>query len=390
MSLGILLLETIKQLTDGDFDELIFRIRGKYNKLSSPSSSLNKQEKTIQLLNWADSARGCGYEEIEKILSEMKIKVSPNTTYDENEIDNSLEILTSPPLTTSEYNSFVYLIIKLEPKADPQRFDVSSQVAIPQTEKVYVHHDLINTFKSHQTYTKIQIGQKFGELIGECNEILEKKGIYSDPGQFGQIKISIEFIVPTELLSSDFDCIERNSVGRIGCGNYYSVHVRSLQRLDTITNKRLTNRYRQATGTWKEKWCKLQSNLQNLCASQQYILARSYQTNFAGNEDQILGINLPENINKIANIYDKFIEWGIPLAIYSRCENNSICHVQDLDNLVELNSDQTLNLLNLCRSIRQTRARANSSNPNHIGHHLCFLWENPYNYPTTKKMALNQ
>jgi hypothetical protein len=51
-------------------------------------------------------------------------------------------------------------------------------------------------------------------------------------------------------------------------------------------------------------------------------------------------------------------------------------------------STSVFNLENLTKSVEVKRLEATEEEPFHLGHHLCFLWENPYNYPTSKKLKL--
>ncbi|MFM6785808.1 MAG: hypothetical protein ACKPJN_16595 [Microcystis panniformis] len=89
---------------------------------------------------------------------------------------------------------------------------------------------------------------------------------------------------------------------------------------------------------------------------------------------------------------------GIPLALWSRCQNSAVNHTSDLDELIKPKKDNeenlkdgednVLNLENLTKSVEVKRLEATEEEPFHLGHHLCFLWENPYNYPTSKKLKL--
>ena len=69
-------------------------------------------------------------------------------------------------------NSFVYLLIKLNPesskinKNESEKFLLDVWLAIPEFPTSYQHENLRETFEFEQTYTKVEIEEKFFNLIG--------------------------------------------------------------------------------------------------------------------------------------------------------------------------------------------------------------------------------
>jgi len=123
-----------------------------------------------------------------------------------------------------------------------------------------------------------------------------------------------------------------------------------------------------------------------------YILACQCQNlddNYLKNVDcqrNILGINFPFKLEELENItYDVMIETGIPIALWSRCKESNVNHLIDLDTLINPDNENVLNLQDLPKYVAKKRRKSHSSQPHHLGHHLCFLCENPYNYPRKRQ-----
>ena len=128
-----------------------------------------------------------------------------------------------------------------------------------------------------------------------------------------------------------------------------------------------------------------------------YILADEFQKlnlndNLLKNIDykrNILGINFPLKLEELENInYHVMIETGIPIALWSRCKKSNLNHLIDLDKLIKPKNKKILNLQKLPKDVEQKRQESDSSQPHHLGHHLCFLCENPYNYPRKGKYKI--
>ena len=288
-------------------------------------------------------------------------------------------------------NSFVYLLIKLNPesskinKNESEKFFLDVWLAIPESSINYQHKQLLKTFKLNRSYTQAEIEENFSSLITECNQKVDE----IKPDQY--FKIAIEWILPDNLLSSSIDCWQYKNNKKIGCNRrFYSVHIRSSQRLHI--------KYRDCIPLWRDKWNFLWSHLQQINLSS-YILA--CQCNSNSEEDleslccddnkMIIGINFSTDLQKLENLsYEELIiETGIPLALWSRCQESSVNHIEDLDTLINPGNNKVLNLKNLPISVKNMRLSAKRNKPLHLGHHLCFLWENPYNYPKKSKYKLN-
>ena len=268
-------------------------------------------------------------------------------------------------------------------KNEPDKFDIETKVAIPQSPKDYQYINLLETFKN-RSYTKAEIEENLSKLIEECYEELGK---FEPNKDFEDFDLAIEWILPDELFSLDVDCWQykedeiNGKETRIGCASFPSVHIRSYRRL----------KHKHRRKKWIDKWNLLMSNFQEI-DKKHYIFACQSKTKsnndlkIVDNKDGIIGINFPADLQELENMnYDFIIQTGIPLALWSRCKQSQENHIRELDILINPENGNVLNLENLPKSIENKRLEAKSNQPLHLGHHLCFLWENPYNYPLTPK-----
>lgn len=278
--------------------------------------------------------------------------------------------------------------------SESEKFSVDTKVSIPQSPTDYQQENLLETFQENAAYTQTEIEKKIPNLLEECYQKLEEIGFEQD------VHLAIEWVFDDDLFSLDVDCWKFKEdefcrqPKRIGCASFASVHIRSYRRLKT----------KRCLDIWKKKWDWLTKNA-NKMKINNYIFAS--QTNDRNDNDlkvmdsqqMIIGINLPTDLLRLENIsYEFIIERGIPLALWSRCQNSAVNHTSDLDELIKPKKDNeenlkdgennVLNLENLTKSVEVKRLEATEEEPFHLGHHLCFLWENPYNYPTSKKLKL--
>lgn len=308
-------------------------------------------------------------------------EINPNQTF--NIIDDN--VVENQKNQCLDDNNYVYLAIDLKlestkiQKNDADKFLVNTWLAIPQSSQSFYHKNLLNTFEYNRTYSQAEVEEKIMKLIAECNE--ELANIFPPEKDW---EIAIEWVLPNNLLSLPVDCWEYRKNERIGRGKFLSVHIRSSQRLHIA--------YKHYHKSWKDKWNYLQGNIQNINLGN-YILACQCQNindNYLKNIDnkkKILGINFPFKIEELENItYELMIETGIPIALWSRCKESNVNHLIDLDTLINPNNENVLNLQNLPEYVEQKRLDSHSNDPHHLGHHLCFLCENPYNYPIKRKL----
>ena len=354
------------------------------NSPAQPLYTLSEPEQDRVLLSVARSLRSL-------IEEDKKKKI------EQNEVLSTLTTVNKPSLpdfvknsSLDLDNSFVYLLIKLNPesskinKNESEKFLLDGWLAIPESPTSYQHKQLLETFKSNRSYTQAEIEQNFSNLITECNQKVDEL----KPNQY--FKIAIEWILPDNLLSSPIDCWQYRKNKKIGCSRrFYSVHIRSSQRLHI--------KYRDCVPLWQDKWDFLWSHFQQINLSN-YILACQCNSNSeedleslcCDDDKMIIGINFPSDLQKLENItYEFIIETGIPLALWSRCKACKVNHIRDLDTLINPSDSQVLNLKKLPISVKNMRLSAKKNQPLHLGHHLCFLWENPYNYPIKRKLKFN-
>ncbi len=272
---------------------------------------------------------------------------------------------------------------KLE-KNECEKFLIDTWLAIPEASTSYKHKNLQETFESNGTYTQIEIEENFSNLITECNQKLEE----IDPDR--EFEIAIEWILPDNLLSSPVDCWKYRKNAKIACGPFHSFHIRSPQRLHIA--------YKHCRRLWRNKWDFLRSHLQQINLSN-YILAcqcnrkikEDLESLFCDDDPMIIGINFWKDLQESEDIdYEKLIiETGIPLALWSRCKASKVDHISDLDELINPDNSQVLNLKKLPKYVRKMRRKSKDNPLEHLSNNLCFLWENPYNYPKKRKLRFN-
>ena len=326
---------------------------------------------------------------------EVKQKIESNdrllSTFSKINENKKFDITDSNLLENQENqsiddNNYIYLAIDLKlestkmQKNDADKFRVNTWLAIPKSSESFFPIKLPKTFQADRTYSQAEVEENIMKLMEECNEELET--ILPPEKDWD---IAIEWVLPDNLLSLPVDCWEYgiSTYERIGCGNFISVHIRSSQRLHIA--------YRHCCKSWKDKWKNLQRNIQNINLSN-YILAcqcQNLDNNYLKNVDcqrNILGINFPFKLEELENIsYELMIETGIPIALWSRCKQYNVNHLLDLDTLINPNNENVLNLQDLPKYVARKRRESHSSQPHHLGHHLCFLCENPYNYPKKRQ-----
>ncbi|HAC65818.1 MAG TPA: hypothetical protein DCF68_20375 [Cyanothece sp. UBA12306] len=293
----------------------------------------------------------------------MKLKSS------KNDKDEAEKFLTDVWLAIPKFSN------NDQPQESSSNFEVVTE---------YHLENLLKTFQATKAYTEIEVKENFFNLITECNEKIQE----IEPEQ--DFKIAVEWILPESLLSSPIDCWEYKKNRKIGGERrFFSVHIRSSQRLHIC--------YRDCLQDWKNRWNFLVNHLQEIDESH-YISAK--QCNQKNDEDlgevcydddkMIVGLNLSNDLQELENIsYEELIiETGIPVALWSRAKPFNPNHLKDLDSLINPENKSVLNFDNLPKSIINMRASAKKNQPSHLGHHLCFLWENPYNYPLKTKFRM--
>lgn len=285
-------------------------------------------------------------------------------------------LLRNPlPQTNPELNfDYVYLLIELIENAS-ERFKVNTLLAIPESFERYSYIKLRKNFQEGKSYSQLEIEEKIVDLILECNEQV------ADFNPETNFRIAIEWMLPDNLLSLPVDCW-RYKNRRIGCGRFFSVHIRSSRRFNKL--------YRDCIPLWQKKWKFICHNHEriDLC---RYILASQCQTNnyealaqlCYDEQNMILGINFASKAQvDDENYRELIIENGILFAMWSRCKNDSLsARVQDLDRLIRKENLSGVEIKRLLQSIKAMRLSARDNDELHLGKNLCFLWENPYNYP---------
>ncbi|MGB5594300.1 MAG: hypothetical protein WBM62_09780, partial [Crocosphaera sp.] len=270
----------------------------------------------------------------------------------------------------------LYLSIKLDKvssqtnNSESEKFYVETKVSIPQSPTDYQQENLLETFPKNVTYTQTEIEEKIPNLLEECYQKLEEIGFEPD------FNLAIEWVFDDDLFSLDVECWQFKEdefcreAKRIGCSSFASVHIRSYRRL----------KRKRCLDTWKCKWDWLTKNANKMNINNYIFAAQANQKSdndlkAMEQQEPIIGINFPADLVRLEHIsYEFIIDKGIPLALWSRCQNTAVNHRSDLDNLInstigneenftEDNGDNVLNLENLPNSVEQKRLEATKENP---------------------------
>ncbi|MDT9340629.1 hypothetical protein VV11_014735 [Trichodesmium erythraeum 21-75] len=241
---------------------------------------------------------------------------------------------------------------------------LESYLLIELKKKNYTSLQIQSWFWSSQLIRNIQekdliereyLSKKLTELIDESNKRMKK---------IGSKDLRIELFLDTNLLiesNSYFDWLEVTKLNRPAkmCKQYI-VTFRLAERLkDTAQD---------LGGAWQRKWENLNSNQGNV-------------VDFYHTDDYELGLNKTVGIklNKLSELtkfFDLIVLNSLPLAIWSRRDLQTISCQNEINRIlrnVEGNFNQ------LPKEVTDERKKAKGEE--HIGKHICLLWDNPERMP---------
>ena len=214
---------------------------------------------------------------------------------------------------------------------------------------------LIRNIQEKDLIEREYLSKKLTELIDESNKRMKK---------IGSKDLRIELFLDTNLLlesNSYFDWLEVTKLNRPAkmCKQYI-VTFRLAERLkDTAQD---------LGGAWQRKWENLNSNQGNV-------------VDFYHTDDYELGLNKTVGIklNKLSELtkfFDLIVLNSLPLAIWSRRDLQTISCQNEINRIlrnVEGNFNQ------LPKEVTDERKKAKGEE--HIGKHICLLWDNPERMP---------
>lgn len=200
-----------------------------------------------------------------------------------------------------------------------------------------------------------QLSEKLTELIRESNKIM---------GKIGSKDLRIELFLDTNLLmKSDFyfDWLEVKKLKRdIKMCKQYIVTFRLAERLE--------DEAQDLEGAWQRKW-------ENLNYNQGNVVDFYHTDEDELGRDETVGIKL-NKLSEPAKFFDLILLNSLPLAIWSRRDLQTISCQNEINRILR-NVQGNFNQL----PKEVTNERKKAAGEEHIGRHICLLWDNPERMP---------
>ena len=200
-----------------------------------------------------------------------------------------------------------------------------------------------------------QLSEKLTELIRESNKIM---------GKIGSKDLRIELFLDTNLLmKSDFyfDWLEVKKLKRdIKMCKQYIVTFRLAERLE--------DEAQDLEGAWQRKW-------ENLNYNQGNVVDFYHTDDYELGLDETVGIKL-NKLSETAKFFDLIVLNSLPLAIWSRRDLQTISCQNEINRILR---NVQGNFNQLPKEVTNERKKAEGEE--HIGRHICLLWDNPERMP---------
>jgi hypothetical protein len=252
-----------------------------------------------------------------------------------------------------------YILIKIEP------LTTKSRSKIP---KFKISGGVIPNIQNNEDCLKIDVSDcpndsfKIEQIPEKINLILTEKITFPL-----QRDINLVFFLPTKMLNYPVEqwIITENNVQYL-LGKKYRVIVRDYNRLLPT--------YVKYQGTWISKWEQLQLNKNKVCEK----IFKTYKENHDQDIllemlDDAIGIILTAfSEEEYKQIFAHFLNSATPIGI---CYRHNDQFTQLLDCL-------SCSVFNLPEKVKKQRLNSRTQDPNHIGHHISLIWENPNIQPT--------
>ena len=214
---------------------------------------------------------------------------------------------------------------------------------------------LIRNIQEKDLIEREYLSKKLTELIDESNKRMKK---------IGSKDLRIELFLDTNLLiesNSYFDWLEVTKLNRPAkmCKQYI-VTFRLAERLkDTAQD---------LGGAWQRKWENLNSNQGNVV---DFYHTDDYELGL----DETVGIKL-NKLSEPAKFFDLIVLNSLPLAIWSRRDLQTISCQNEINRILR---NVQGNFNQLPKEVTDERKKAKGEE--HIGKHICLLWDNPERMP---------
>ena len=387
------LLNEIKEINPKAFNEFETSRQEQTNLLDSR----NKEEKAINDLG--EYLQNQSFEKLEKIYLSCRPEMADKTVKNIDDILNQLNRIVPP----KKYRLIIPFVVGIQQQVSDSNLQktldkwleeygnffgysefketatpnfrqsspdtqnpklLESYLLIELKKKNYSSLQIQSWFWSSQLIRNIQekdliereyLSKKLTELIDESNKRMKK---------IGSKDLRIELFLDTNLLiesNSYFDWLEVTKLNRPAkmCKQYI-VTFRLAERLkDTAQD---------LGGAWQRKWENLNSNQGNV-------------VDFYHTDDYELGLNKTVGIklNKLSELtkfFDLIVLNSLPLAIWSRRDLQTISCQNEINRILR---NVQGNFNQLPKEVTDERKKAKGEE--HIGKHICLLWDNPERMP---------
>ena len=209
-----------------------------------------------------------------------------------------------------------------------------------------------------------ELNQRYQKLAEKFTELIEKANIFMK--KHGDKSLRIEIFSQTKLLQEN-DYIDWIKIKKSGffvemCKQYIVVF-RLAERLEEQSQDLKEN--------WEDKWRQVTLN-------NPVIVDYSSDIECQLNQARTIGIKL-DCVSNYPNFFNLFYLKALPIALWSRCDlKKSSCLAEINRILTNLSVQQ--NFQNLLQEIKNERNAA-PVGTEHIGHHICLLWDDPERMP---------
>ena len=200
-----------------------------------------------------------------------------------------------------------------------------------------------------------QLSEKVTELVRESNKIMKT---------IGSEDLRIELFLDTNLLmENDFylDWLEvKKFKSSTKMCKKYIVTFRLAERLECD--------YQDSIGAWKRKWQNLNYNQGNVV---DYYQTNDYELGL----DKTVGIKI-NKLSEQAKFFELISLKSLPVALWSRRDLQTISCQNEINRILR-NVQGNFNQL----PKEVTNERKKAAGEEHIGRHICLLWDNPERMP---------
>ncbi len=219
-----------------------------------------------------------------------------------------------------------------------------------------------DTIKLKSTDSEFQ--KKYYHLSEKITELIEVSN--KKMGKIGSGDLRIELFLSIDLLTeSDFYVewlkIKKGWLTPVMC-RQYTVNFRLAERL--------RDESQDLKGAWGRKWKKLNSN-------NRIVVDYCYNIDCQLELDETVGIKLDRASNQ-AEFFEKIYLKALPIALWSRRDLQTISCQNEINRILNSEAVQS-SFYQLPQEVKNERN--NAVGKEHIGHHICLLWDDPNRIP---------